>query len=202
MPTGIISSVASVGGLSIQTITTRTAVGQIGHEVSLPAADAGSLTTRTNDTDGELTMDSGEHGISSSDKIDIYWDGGVAYEATVGTVSGTAVPFTGAHGDVLPTQDTDVAADVLVPLDTDFDGDLLEMIAMASTKRGHYLFDDSGTAELAAGELTANEPWTWVADTGVSNPLTGNPVDDLYVSNGDATAAATLKIGLIYNSDE
>ena len=202
MPTGTVSAVASVGGLSIQTTQNRSAAGLIGHEVNLPKADKGELTTRTSDTAGTLTMDSAGHGIETGDKIDIYWDGGLAYEATVGTVSGTSVPFTGAHGDVLPANNTDVTADVLVPLDTDFDGDKLEMIVMASTKRGHYLFDDGGALELAEGELVAGEPLQWVADTGVTNPLTGNPVDDLYVTNGDGDAAATLKIGLIYNSDE
>lgn len=202
MPTGTISAVASVGGLSIQTTQTRTAAGLIGHEIALPAADKGVLTTRTNDTDGELTMGETDHSISTGDKIDIYWDGGLAYEATVGTVAAKVVPFTGAQGDVLPAATTAVTADELVALDTDFDGDKLEMIVMASTKRGHYLFDDTGALELAEGELVANESWQWVADTGVTNPLTGNPVDDLYVTNGDGDAAAVLKVGAIYNSDE
>ena len=202
MPSGTINSVASIAGLSIQSTTSRTASGQISHEVALPAADAGELTTRTDDTDGELTMGSGSHGISTGDVIDIYWDGGVAYGATVGTVSGTSVPFTGASGDALPAVSTDVNADVQVELDTDFDGDKMEMIVMAGSSRGHFDFQDSGSASLEAGELQANEPWQWVSDTGTSNPLAGNPVDTLKLSNGDASVAATVKLALIYNSSQ
>jgi len=46
----------------------------------------------------------------------------------------------------------------------------------------------------------AGEGWTWATDTGVTNPLAGDPVGKAMVSNGDSTGAATLKIGILYDS--
>jgi hypothetical protein len=54
-------------------------------DVDLPAGKAGTLTTRTNNTDGAATLSAG-HGILTADVVDIYWDGGCRYGAIVGTV--------------------------------------------------------------------------------------------------------------------
>ena len=50
-------------------------------------------------------------------------------------------------------------------------------------------------------ELTANEAWAWATGTEITNPLAGNPVNDIRASNGDASAAATLKLGVLYDSE-
>jgi len=205
MPTSTINITGSVGGLTMQGVVSRTAEGQISHEVSLPAADAGELTTRTNDTDGELTMDDANHGISTGDVIDIFWTDGsgnlkCAYGATVGTVSGQSVPFTGASGDALPTVNTDVTADVVVEVNTDFDGDDVEEIMVLSTRQGHFDFLDSTPASLHEALLEANQPWFWFSAMGYANPLTGNPVDKLRLANADANYSATVKLGVLYDS--
>ena len=204
MPTGTIQQVASVGGLSIQSSIQRTSTGGIGHDPVLPAANAGNLTTRTNDTDGELTLGA-DHGITDGQEINIFWtdvDGvkHCAYGATVGTVAGVAVPFTGAAGDVLPADEYAVTASVVVEIDTDFDGDLLEMISAGSTLLTHIAFRTVAPAVIKAVLLLPNEGWSWVSKQGIINPLAGELVDHVYASNGDASAATTLKIGVNYNS--
>ena len=55
---------------------------------------------------------------------------------------------------------------------------------------------------LQARELVANDPWTWATNTGFTNPLAGNLVDSLMLSIGDTTAAKTVKVALVYNSDQ
>ncbi|MBK9128182.1 MAG: hypothetical protein IPM13_10320 [Phycisphaerales bacterium] len=65
----------------------------------------GTLTTRTSDTAGTLTMESG-HGIATGNTIHVYWDGGKRIGVTVGTVSGTSVPISGGSGDNLPDAST------------------------------------------------------------------------------------------------
>ena len=200
MPIGTIASNVALAGISIQSSITRTDTGQISHEVTPAAANAGTLSTRTSDTAGTLTLGA-SHDISTGDVIDIYWSGGVAYGATVGTVSGTSVPFTGASGDVLPAEDSAITADEQIEINTDFDGDDMSMLAVVSTLRGHVCFcEDDGTV-LAAQELTANEGWTWASDTGVTNPLTGNPVGKVLLTNGASTGASTTKIGVLYDSE-
>lgn len=204
---GTITHNASVGGLSIQSTIQRTASAALpSQEKSLPAADAGSLTTRTTDTAGTITASSGSHSIETGDVIDIFWTDAngerqCARGATVGTVSGTSIPFTGAGGTVLPAQDTAVTVDEQTTLDLDFDGDKLQMIVAGSTKDGHITFEDSGDAVLDSAVLKANEPYSFVKNTGQTNPLTGNPVDEIKVSNADSSAAATFKLGGLYDSD-
>jgi len=204
MPTATINEVFSLPGMSIQGVTSRSAVGGLPpQEVALPAAAAGTLSTRASDTAGTLTMDSAEHGISTGDKIDIYFAGGVTYDATVGTVDTVTVPFTLGQGYVLPDQDTVCVADVCVELDADFDGDLCELVAcMSSAARGHVNFQEDDGTTLLARELLAGEPWSWASDRGLANPLTGDPVGLIVVSNGSALVATTFKFGGVYNSDE
>lgn len=202
MPTGTIGFDVTLAGISCTSVVTRTESGQISHEVALPAAKAGTLSTRTDNEEGTATLGAG-HGIETSDLVDIYWSGGCRRGVTVGTVDGTSVPFGEGEnigaGDNLPTQDTAIFMAERVPIDTDFDGDLVEMIAVHSTKRCQVDFEDSDDASLTALELAADEVWTWIKDQPASNPLTGNPVDQIQATSGLAEAA-TLKIGVLYDS--
>lgn len=201
---GTIQQTVAVGGLSIQSTVNREAEGQIGQSVALPAAKSGTLSTRTNDTDGTLTLEA-DHGITDSEVINIFWMDaeGVyhcAYGATVGTVDGNDVPFTGASGDVLPTKDDAITASLVVEIDIDFDGDLAEMIAAGCNKLSHIAFRDVTPTVLKPVLLLAAEGWNWASGQGITNPLTGNPVNDVLASNGEATAEATLQIGVLYDS--
>jgi hypothetical protein len=117
-------------------------------------------------------------------------------DVTAGGVTGPGA------GDVLPAASTTVTVNTQHVVDTDFDGDKLEMIAVVSPVRGHFDFQDSGGLSLEARELEANDPWTWATNIGVTNPLSGNAVDSLMLSIGDTTAAKTVKVALVYNSDQ
>ena len=62
-----------------------------------------TLTTRTNNTAGTLTVAS--HSVSNSSRLFLFWSGGSCL-VTVGTTSSTSIPFTGGIGDALPVADT------------------------------------------------------------------------------------------------
>jgi len=203
-----INGSASIGGKTIQTVISRDTTGQFGIEPTLPAAAAGTLSGRTNNTDGELTMGAADHGIQTGDKIAIFFAGGVCYGATVGTVAGVTVPFTGATGvdvdgvpAVLPAQGTAVVADVEVQETFAFDGDYLEGIVCKHTRRGHHRFLDAGAAVLAAADVPAGEPWGWISGQGGSNPLAGNAVATIILANGDSANASTITIGAGINTE-
>jgi len=199
MPIGTISSNVSLAGISIQSLITREAAGQISQQVELPAGKAGTLTTRTSNTVGEATLGTG-HGIATGNVVDVSWDGGVRYGVTVGTVAGNVVPLTDSgNGDNLPAQGTDLVVSKQITINTDFDGDDAVMFAVHSTKRSHVDFQDSGGLSLEAVDLPSNEVWWWAEGTGETNPLSGNAVDRVKVSNG-TIEAATLKIGVLYQS--
>lgn len=201
MPTATYGVSLSIGGSNIQKSVQRTADHPNPYEVSLPVAEAGSLTTRSTDTAGTITMDSGGHGITDAEVIDIYWDGGVAYGATVGTVSGTSVPFTGASGDVLPSASTAVTVAEQVIINTTIDGDTVSIIGIvaefptsSSSDQAHVDFQDSGDATIEEIDLTANVPVVHDIDGGATNVFTGNPITHVHASQGGVTEACTLKV--------
>ena len=204
MPTATLQEVASLGGVSISNLIRRVNTGQIGHEPTLNAALSATLTTRTDNTSGVLTMEDSNHGIENTDLFDLHWLNGstpqCAYGCNAANVSGNSVEFSGAAGDVLPTEDNTVNACAVSTVDTDFDGDLVEMIVIGSDVQAHITFRDSGGTVIAAETLAANEGWAWASNQGVANPLTGNAVAEALISCGNATNGGTMKIGILYDS--
>jgi hypothetical protein len=97
MATASIVKTASAQGKTFSYALSQTTDGALVKDPTLAAAKGGTLTTRTSDTAGTLTMSSG-HGITDGQVIDIYWSTGQVTSATVGTVATNSVPFTGATG--------------------------------------------------------------------------------------------------------
>lgn len=198
MPTSRITVSGELGGASLNSTIVRTAVGQITQTpIALSAAKAGTLSTRSSDTAGTLTLGEG-HGITDADVIDIYWADGMCYSAVVGTVDGTSVPFTGASGDVLPTEDDAITACVTEEIDSDFDGTLLVAIGARCDQKAHVTFMATAAVVLEV-DLVANEAWFWVNGGTAVNPLDSEDVTSILVSQG-STSAATMRIGGLYDS--
>jgi len=195
MPSGTITSTAVVGGVSMKSTTTRTASGQIGQEVTLPVATA--LATFLQAGTGTLTAG---HGLATG-TYDLYWADGIRYGVSVTIETNAITAMTGGAGDSLPANATAVNISEQIPIDVDFDGDLLEMLIATSTKRSHAHFTEDDDTTIDAVELLANEPFTFVADSGMTNTLTGDPVGLIQLSNGTTTAAATFKLGILYDSE-
>jgi hypothetical protein len=196
MLTGSITEGISVGGISIQSVLRRQADSQIGQEITLPAGKAGALSTRSDTNTGTLTL-AADHGITTGQKIDLYWDGGSRYNVTVGTVSGVSVPIDLGSGDDLPAQSTEVIACVRVEVELTFDSAAAAIVAAKSTQRGRIDFNESGPSSLYTTELTAGEAWQWAADTSIVDQI-GGVVESILASNGTITEA-TLQIGVLYD---
>lgn len=152
---------------------------------ALAAAKTGTLSTRTDDDTGEITLSTG-HGITTGMIVDIYWSGGVRYGVTVGTVAGNAVPFGGeggeGAGDVLPIQTTAVTVCEQTEINLNFDGDDMLFVlavyrnASDSGACAHVDFQDSGDASIQEIDL--------VVETGGSNGLVRNH-NVFNISGGD-----------------
>lgn len=198
MPTLTSSYDISLGGTSVSARTTRTESGSIEQEVSLAAAQSGSLTTRTDNDTGVITLAEG-HGITDADTVDVYWSGGMRYGMTVTGYDTTTITVDAGSGDNLPVAETAVFATVPTDIDIDVDGDLISGIAVHATTRASADFQTGADASLLQVELAANEPWTWFDSQSITNPLTGDPIGHIQASAGTATAA-TLKIMLVYDS--
>jgi hypothetical protein len=210
MATGSYSVNMNIGGLSISQTITRTAEGGMQLEIPVPAGAAGTLTTRTDNETGSLTMTSGGHGITTGSKIDLYWAGGARYGITVGTVSGSVVPIgadNSGTGDNLPTAATAIVADMQIPFNASIDGDSLSLIGMrmkyasaTETAQSHAGFLDAADDSIASFTLEANQPRTWDIEGGDTNPFTGDPITDGVLSNGSATNAATFQINWLVDA--
>lgn len=181
--------------------STLDADGVLQQEVSVAAAKAGALTTRTDDETGTLTMDDAGHGITTGARLDLYWDGGSRRGILVGTVSGTSVPIgaddSGA-GDVLPADETEITA--MVPHEEEFlvTGDDVSLLAVYSTAPGIFVLAESDDSEVVAyeiGDVTGGEQSTvWFSAINATNPLAAADVAKVFFSHGDSTQAATMRV--------
>jgi hypothetical protein len=192
-------------GLSIQPIgIIRSGTGAIGYSVSLPLAQAGTLTTRSDDDTGTITMGSGSHTITTGAVVDVYWSGGVQYGVTVGTVSTTSVPIDSGDGDVLPATSTAVTVVPQTTINTAIDGDNCKILAiMVETtdkslrQSAHIQLLDVSAAEIAEIDLVTNVAQVWDIEGGSANPFTGNPITSSKASTGGATSGETYTLKII-----
>lgn len=203
MPTLNYSVAVNGLGGNINKAIPRTADGGGIREITVPAGKPGQLTTRTDDETGTLTMESG-HGISTSDVIDLYWEGGARFGITVGTVSSNSVPIgadNAGSGDNLPTNLTNIVACVPTAFNADIDGDSLKLIAVQPSytsptedAQSHVSFLDADDDEIEAITMEANIPRVFDIEGGDANGFSGDPITHGTVSNGSSTNEMTLKI--------
>jgi hypothetical protein len=189
---------ADVGGESMNSTITREADGHVGLGHTLAAAVAGTLSTRTTDTTGTLTLTG--HTLANGDVIDVYWSGGRRYNVDVGVVSGDDVPISGGSGDILPAATTAVtAAEQEVLNHADFEGDLLHAIGILCGQRGHVGLYGSGDTEHLPLDLVASELWSWISGGTEANPIAGDTIVELRATQASATATASLKLGTVHD---
>jgi len=191
----------SGGGVTIQPLAiTRTNSGAIGLEETVNSTKTGTLSTRTDNTTGTLTM-TGGHGITTGQTIDLYWSGGVRYGVTVGTVATNSVPVSAGAGDNLPTATTAITAVVQQSVNLAIDGDETDILAIifettdtSIRTAAHIQFRDAAADEIAEIDFVTNVPQVWDIAGGSANPFTGDPITNLKVSQANSATAATLKI--------
>ena len=194
----------SGGGISIQPAPIlRTNSGSIALEDTLNAAKAGTLSTRTDNNTGTLTLGSG-HGITDGQIIDVYWSGGVQRTVTVGTVSGTSVPIDGGIGDNLPIATTAITACVQKAINLAIDGDNADIVAVILETNDKSLrtaanvqFLDSAADVIAEIDLVANVPQVWDIEGGSANPFTGDPITNLKASQASTSTSETWTLKIV-----
>lgn len=194
----------SGGGITIQPLPIqRTNSGTIALEDTLNTAKAGTLSTRTDNNTGTLTLESG-HGITDGQIIDVYWSGGVQRTVTVGTVSGTSVPIDGGIGDNLPTAATAITACVQKAINLAIDGDNADIVAVILETNDKSLrttanvqFLDAAADVIAEIDLVANVPQVWDIEGGSSNPFAGDPITNLKASQANSTTTETYTLKIV-----
>ena len=146
----------------------------------------GSLTTRTDNDTGIVTLSTG-HGIETADVVDVYWVGGVRYGMDA-TVAANAVTVDGGAGDNLPAEDFAIAAVVeQVDWEVNFDGDDAQFVAVLyrcpgdTGAKAHLDLIDAGTATIEELDLvheTANGGLDQISNisAGDTNVYSGNRI--------------------------
>lgn len=189
----------AAGGVSIQKTIGRSGDGSIGKEVSLPAAKAGSLSTRTDNDTGIIT--SAAHGYVDTDTVDVFWSGGARYDMDVTAVGANTISINLGNGDNLPAQDTAVVVCKQTTINVAIDGDALKILGLSleyatpeAENAGRTLFEDAAGDDIASITLVGNAPKIYDVAGGASNPFAGDPIIVARASHANASEAATLKI--------
>ena len=206
MPSATAQLYLALGGINVNGTFRRSAPGQISQQLTpdvLVAGFAGALTTRTDNDTGVVTLENAQHGLLQNDKVSVCWAGGSRLKMNVSNVAGAAVTVDLGTGENLPAQATAVVVAKLLTIDTDLDGDLLQMVGAVCDNDlavGFYTAADALLLQLKLkGGDPQGEPWFWAKDSGVANPLTGNPVSYVLVGNGEATPG-TFNLAALYDS--
>jgi len=197
---GIVMSL-TLGGKNYSLNQTKSEPDLVAKEESVPVAWAGTLSTRTSDTAGTITMDDADHVITDADEVDIYWtdaDGNVqrAHSATVGTVATTSVPFTGAEGTVLPAQDTVVQVCVQqAHVMQEFSGDdIASLVAACDIAAGTIKLVTAGAPDTThlVIEIPPTGAYGW---WGIgANPIAGDTIDKVRFTHNDTTSARNVRV--------
>ncbi len=208
MATSNLTISATVGGVSYNSLNPSTAHGAITHypPTSIPAAKAGTLSTRTDNDTGILTMASG-HGITTGARLDVHWVDANGVNRcrrglVVGTVSVNSVPIDGGSGDNLPAAAYTIAAMVPLVENISINAANLRLILanVANCSKGVIISLADGTAiadESACLKLNYDiwgDTLIWDLSRGASNPAASDPFTKIYVSHGDIAAARTVKM--------
>jgi len=181
----------------------KTTGGTILHKVSVPVAEPGTLTTRTDADTGVVTITNASHTIENADRVDAYWtEAGVEksrYGMAVTNVSSALVTIDGGAGDDLPSQDDAISVSVCVRMDVDIAGDSAKAIVLGSAKRGQFAFV-GGATEHYARTVGEGRVITWEDEDGSTNPIVGDTIDTIYASHKDELASREMKVGIAYDN--
>lgn len=162
----------------------------------LAAAKTGTLTTRTNATQGVITLTAG-HGLSTG-TFDIFWSGGSrrGVSCTIATNACTITGGTSGSSD-LPAAQTAVT---VAPIEEDAIvavGDNVDAIAIWGQNDTNYAFYNSTPALIAEGRIEAGKSYIWHKDIGSDNPLDGETVATVKLSQG-GTSTGKVTGTLVY----
>ncbi len=198
MANATINVVASVAG---QTVPVQLSRSEDGTGLWTPSVTAGQTPTgwtKTDDTDGVAAM-AGGHGLETGDRIDVFWNGGRHYNMTA-TVAGNNVTLAGGGGDALPASATAVVVAKHEVVDAAFDPDNMTVLLISTDRRASVVFVDAGNNVLLALDLPAGGCCLWWTNSGISRPMSGNPVAEIWVANGETAAAANVTVAVLYDS--
>lgn len=154
--------------------------------VTLGTAKPGTLTTRTDDDTGTVTM-TGGHGLSTG-RMDVYWATGSRYGMT-GTVTVNSIAIDGGAGDNLPIATTALTLIAPTSEPVTLTGDNCVSLGVNCPAGGRVVFADASNATIFAvpERSTTNTSYVWTSGDGGTNPLAGGAVAKVFLSQPSST---------------
>ena len=188
----------ALAGKSMSGTIRRTGTGETNAESTLNAAVASTLSTRTDNTNGTLTLPSG-HGLVTG-TFDLYFTNGIRRTVS-GTVTANSMAITLGTGDNLPAANATVNVSVPVTVDFDSTGSTIILAAVAQQRRASITFQTVAPAAIFSLDLgrvdeTTAEPWLWASGGNVASPFTSD-VAQLQLSNGSSVGTNVVTIGVL-----
>jgi hypothetical protein len=206
MPATNVSISFSAGGVSISGVKQRSADSAVGYDIEIPQAEAGTLTTRTNTTDGIATLTSG-HGIETNAVVDVYWTGGTRRAADVSASNATTATFGGGSGDNLPDANTSITLAPVVDANIEMIGNDTKLIgvqhyipAAGSANAAFINLRDSGANSIHTISLASNEPVLIDIEGGDTNPLVNTTVSTGRISSNYTGGTSQLRLNALIDS--
>jgi hypothetical protein len=164
----------------------------------MPAAIAGTLSTRTDANTGILTVPSG-HGITADDTVAVFWAGGSRFDVDVTAVTSTTISIDLGDGADLPVVTTPIVVGKESVHALPITGNQLAAFAIGCDNRVSINFRDVSNASQLRYDIAAKEGRSWIIGTDVTNPLAGDVVTSIVVANG-GTSAAPISMGLLVST--
>ncbi len=198
MAVGTFIGTLTIGSVAFQANISRTAEGSEGREPPLPAGVAGTLTARTDDDEGTLTLPE-EHGFITGDILAVFWKAAGVPKVMYGfaaTVAGTSVAIAPSGADyvgvspaatVLPPADTSVVVSKKVSINVGVESSDVRMIGMGCDQPAIGILG-AAAAIYAAHVAVAYSPLIWDKAAGAPCPLTADSTT-LVCYNGGVVAA-------------
>jgi len=208
MAEGLVNIGTNVGGVSRSKPITRTGTCWA-HPEPLEAGQAGTLSTRTGDDAGILSVDS--HGILNTDTVDVGWvdvSGLNQYRAnmTVSSVTTDTLTVAGGSGTNFPVEDYDVVVGKRMSVAFSATGSAIELISLYSAppagkhdSRVMVDFVTSLGATIKACDLNDDEPFVWVNNSPIANPVAGGAIAALEMSSL-CEEAPTVYVEIVYDA--
>jgi hypothetical protein len=176
-----------------------------GTPTPIPLAQAGTLTVQSSSTAGTAVMSNPSHGLVEYMRVDVYWVDAnainrVLYGATVGPVSGTAVPFSGGtasgSGTALPVVDTAVVIAVSNVYPYLLNG--TNAVAMAANCSSECVISlQSSGSDILTLHLVAGQVWDWFQ--GTPNPLGTNSLTEAFISVNNQAVQQNVDFAALSN---
>jgi hypothetical protein len=199
MPAPIsVNITASGSGLTIQ--SSQQVIANVTATLSptLDVARSGTLTTRTNNNSGTLTLEAG-HGITTGNRLDLFWldpttgQQRCQHKITAGTVSGNSVPISAGVGDNLPLAATAVTVQRVSELDFLLNTPDLIALSVGANAGGKVVLEKADGTVVHHQTLTPGGGGaTWLAGSGAS-PVS-DTVAKAFLSNASSLSPNTIQV--------